>query len=97
MRTVDLVTRESTEMSEDGCTVYVCLRVDRRDYEFARSWVEFHAVADPDGTVEGHLEGYLNTALARAISQANWRPSAAIQALYPTVSNDHREDVDFPF
>lgn len=86
-----------TRFSEDGCTVFVCLRVDRRDYEFARSWAKLHAVADPDGTAEGHLEGYLNTALARAISQANWRAPASIEALYPALSNDQGDSDAFPF
>jgi hypothetical protein len=48
----------STRFSKDGTTVFVRLRVDRRDYEYARHWARLHHAAMPYGTAEDQLEGY---------------------------------------
>jgi|AACY02.2.fsa_nt_gi hypothetical protein len=97
MKKPDRIQSNKARVSDDGCTVFVCLRVDRKAYEFARYWAAFHADADPHGTAECQLEGYLSTALGRAILTANWRPPPEIEALYPALTNDHREDEGFPF
>lgn len=86
--------RCSTRFSDDGCTVFVRLRVDRRDYEYAKSWAEWHAPADPGGTAEDQLEGYLNMALTRSILYHNWFAPPKIKALYPKVQNDKSPDGD---
>ncbi len=78
--------RADTEFSADGRTVFATLRIDRKDYEFARSWAEFHARADPYGTAEDQLEGYLNMALLEAKARANWRAPPEIKALYLPVN-----------
>lgn len=75
--------RPDTRFSKDGCTVFVRLRVDRRDYEFARQWAAMHAEADPSGTAEDQLEGYLNMALLSHIADADWSAPPEIGALYP--------------
>ena len=75
----------------------MCLRVDRKGYEFARSWAAYHMHADPFGTAECQLEGYLNTALSRAILTTKWRPPPEVEALYPPLTNDHKEYDGFPF
>jgi hypothetical protein len=74
--------RRGTRFSDDGLTVFVNLRVNRRFYEFARFWANAHAVADPAGTAEDQLEGYLNTAISSAIAAAEWEAPAEIEALY---------------
>jgi hypothetical protein len=74
--------RRGTQFSKDGCTVFVKLRVDRRYYEFARFWAFEHAVGDPAGTAEDHLEGYLNAALSDAIAETGWEAPAEIDLLY---------------
>jgi hypothetical protein len=62
--------RSDTRMLGDGGTVLVRLRVNRRAYELARWWAEFHSGAMPDGTAEDQLEGYLNAAMADALDSA---------------------------
>jgi len=88
--------RVNTRFSADGRTVFVTLRIDRKDYEFARSWAVFHARADPQGTAEDHLEGYLNMALQEAREYANWRAPPEINALYPAVDRrfEGKADMD---
>ena len=75
--------RKGTTYSDDGLSVFVQLRVSRRDYEFCRHWAHFHAKADPAGTAEDQLEGYLNMALMGAIEESDWSAPAEIEALYP--------------
>lgn len=82
--------RPGTRFSEDGCTAFVRLRVTRRSYEFARAWAMFHAAADPGGTAEDHLEGYLATALAGHIEALDWTAPPEIEALYPKVRESSR-------
>ena len=87
--------RPDTRFSKDGCTVYVRLRVDRRSYEFARSWAAFHAQADPCGTAEVQLEGYLNMALLSHMTELDWAAPPEIEALYPEPENaDIADDTD---
>ncbi|MDF2365629.1 hypothetical protein [Sneathiella sp.] len=74
--------RPSTRFSKSGRTVTVTLHVDRRDYEFARAWAEFHSPAAPAGTAECQLEGYLSMALCSHRLKINWEPPADIQKLY---------------
>ncbi len=81
-RTKSAHQRSSTPFSKDGCTVFVRLRVDRRDYEFARSWAVFHSEADPGGTAEEQLEGYLNMALLSHIQDMGWMAPKQIEELY---------------
>lgn len=78
--------RNSTRFSRDGCTVFVMLSVDRRSYEFARSWAAFHADAYPPGTAEDHLEGYLNMALMSHMQDMDWVAPPEIEALFPRLS-----------
>ena len=75
--------RENTVVSEDGRTVFCVVRVSRREYEFARDWAEYHSGADPAGTAEEQIEGYISTALSRHIQDMDWKASAEIGALYP--------------
>jgi hypothetical protein len=75
--------RASTRFANGGRTVLVWLRVDRRDYEFARQWAEFHAAAFPSGTAEDQLEGYLNMALLSHVADMKWIAPPEIEALYP--------------
>ncbi|MBJ6371800.1 hypothetical protein [Sedimentitalea arenosa] len=82
--------RRDTRFSADGRTVFVRLRINRKDFEFARSWAEFHAAADPAGTAEDHLEGYLSMALLEAREHAKWRAPPEIEALYPAVDKGLR-------
>lgn len=49
----------ATRFSKDGCTAFVRIRVDRREYEFARQWALFHAAAYPEGTAEDQLEAHI--------------------------------------
>lgn len=88
--------RASTRFSGEGRTVFVSLQIDRKDYEFARFWAEFHERADPNGTAEDHLEGYLNMALLGSRERANWRAPPEIEALYPSVGKAFRgtDDMD---
>ncbi|WP_011583111.1 MULTISPECIES: hypothetical protein [Chelativorans] len=79
--------RSGTRFSKDGRTVFVWLRVDRRKYEFARSWALHHADADPDGTAEDQLEGYLNMALMEHMDEMDWRGSPEIEAYYRGLPN----------
>lgn len=74
--------RSGTHFSKDGRTVFVTLRVDRRSYEFARSWAAFHADADPLATAEDQLEGYLNMALISHMVETDWNAPPRIEALY---------------
>ncbi|TPE48558.1 hypothetical protein [Amaricoccus solimangrovi] len=76
--------RRGTRISKDGKTVLVTLRVERRGYEFARAWASVHAKADPNGTAEEQLEGYLGMALATCISKTGWKPPEEIAALFAT-------------
>jgi len=71
----------------------VRLQVDRRAYEFARYWAFFHAVADPTGTAEDHLEGYLSVAMRSAIQDSEWEAPPEIEALYPP-SEAGKSDMD---
>lgn len=77
----------TTRFSKDGCTAFVRIRVDRRDYEFARQWALFHAEGDPEGTAEIQLEGYLAMALLNHQVAMNWEPPEAIERLYRTAMN----------
>jgi len=72
----------TTRFSPDGCTVFVRLLVDRRFYEFARHWSVFHADADPEGTAEDQLEGYLAMALLEHMSKTGWKAPEEIENLY---------------
>lgn len=74
--------RNDTRFSKDGRTVFVTLRVDRRSYEFARSWAAFHADADPEGTAEDQLEGYLNMVLLSHMAETDWHAPPRIEAYY---------------
>jgi hypothetical protein len=74
--------RSSTRLAKDGRSVFVRLRVDRRDYEFARAWAVFHAEADPQGTAEDQLEGYLSMALMHNRERCGWQPPEEIAALF---------------
>lgn len=74
--------RNDTRFSKDSRTVFVRLRVDRRLYEFARTWAAFHADADPGGTAEDQLEGYLNMALLSHMAETDWNAPPQIEALY---------------
>jgi hypothetical protein len=85
--------RNSTRFSKDGCTVFVVLRVDRRNYEFARAWAAFHADADPTGTAEDQLEGYLNMALMTHMDETDWKGPPEIEALYRR-SSDYENSGD---
>ncbi len=76
--------RSSTRFSEDGTSAVVTLRIDRRDYEFARAWAAVHAEADPQGTAEEQLEGYLAMALMQRRAESNWKPPPEIEALFTT-------------
>ncbi|MCB9958710.1 MAG: hypothetical protein H6843_08920 [Rhodospirillaceae bacterium] len=93
--------RNGTRFSGDGCTVFVKLRVDRRGYEFARSWSALHAPAFPDGTAEDQLEGYLNAALLAHMDDLDWIAPSEIEALYPNQEKGRLErddlDDDIPF
>lgn len=87
--------RADTRFSRDGCTAVVTLRVDRRAYEFARYWAEFHAQADPEGTAEDQLEGYLITALWKHMDESDWRAPPEIEALYPErAASKSADDLD---
>ena len=74
--------RKSTRLAKDGRSVFVRLRVDRRDYEFARAWALFHAEADPCGTAEDQLEGALSMALMHNREKCGWQPPQEIAALF---------------
>lgn len=93
--------RRGTRYSRDGQTVLATLRIDRRMYEYARAWAAFHAGADPAGTAEEQLEGYLNMALLVAMDASGWHPPPDIEALYPpakadqSVLNDMEDDIPF--
>jgi hypothetical protein len=91
--------RRSTRFSEDGCTALVQLRVDRRHYEFARGWAAFHALGDPLGTAEDHLEGTLNLAIMSHIGDLKWTAPPEIEALFPRSEEraDSDMDDDIPF
>ena len=65
--------RRSTRFSPDGQTVFVRLRLDLLKYEFARFWAAFHAEADPEGTAEDQLEGYLNAVLGAHMAEMGCR------------------------
>lgn len=93
--------RPGTRYAKDGQTVFATLRIDRRMYEFARAWAVYHAGADPEGTAEVQLEGYLNTALMEAMDAADWQPPPEIEALYPAqeeeeaVPSDMDDEIPF--
>lgn len=74
--------RKGTRFSKDGCTAFVRLRVGRRGYEFARWWAMHHADADPEGTAEDQLEGYLNMALMAHMDEMDWKEPPEIEADY---------------
>lgn len=76
--------RASTRFSKDGTTALVTLRIDRRDYEFARAWAAVHAEADPHGTAEDQLEGHLALALMQRRAEFGWTPPPEIAALFTT-------------
>jgi len=86
--------RGGTRFSKDGRTVFVTLRVDRRSYEFARSWAAFHADADPDGTAEDQLEGYLNTTLMTHMDETDWNAPPQIETYYHGLSEYGNPDDD---
>ncbi|WP_126978579.1 hypothetical protein [Frigidibacter oleivorans] len=75
--------RRGTRVLKDGRTAFVRLQVDRRLYEFAKAWAAFHAEADPAGTAEEHLEGYLEATLREHMVKTGWSPPAEIKALFP--------------
>lgn len=75
--------RAGTRFLDEGRVALVTLRVDRRAYEFARHWAAFHAPADPQGTAEDHLEGYLGSALRDAMAASEWAAPPEIEALCP--------------
>jgi hypothetical protein len=85
--------RRSTRFSDDGLTVFARLRVDRRAFEFARHWAFFHAKADPAGTAEEHLEGYLDRAMLSAMEDSGWQAPPEIEALYPP-PKEGKSDMD---
>lgn len=94
--------RPDTRFARDGRSVFVTLNVDRRDYEYARAWAVFHAVADPDGTAECQLEGMLSAALLRAQIEDCWQPLPEIEALYEPRREyckfkANNDDEDIPF
>jgi hypothetical protein len=93
-RTNNAHQRSSTRFSKDGCTVFVRLRVDRRDYEFARSWAAFHSEADPSGTAEEQLEGYLNMALLSHMQDMGWIAPKQIEELYSRSEYYEKPDHD---
>lgn len=74
--------RRSTRFSDNGLTVFVRLRVDRRDYEFARHWAFEHADNLPSGAAEDQLEGSLNMAMLSAMQDSDWQAPLEIEALY---------------
>jgi hypothetical protein len=86
--------RYETRYSEDGRTVLVVLRVDRRGYEFARAWAASHAEANPAGTAEDQLEGYLNMALMTHMDETDWNAPPEIEALYPRLSECKKSSED---
>lgn len=101
-RTNRLHRRATTAFSRDGRTVFVTLNVDRRDYEYARHWAVFHARADPEGTAECQLEGFLNSALLKGQIDDGWEPLPEIKALYAPLRKQWRirstqDDDDIPF
>lgn len=75
--------RKGTRFCDDGRGVLVTLWVDRRNYEYARAWAQFHAAADPEGTAEDHLEGYLGGAVANCRWESRWRAPPEIESLFP--------------
>ena len=93
--------RSSTRFSKDGRTVFATLRIDRGFYEFARAWAAYHAGADPAGTAEEQLEGYLAMAGMEAMDASDWQPPPEIEALYPAqeeqkaVPSDMDDDIPF--
>lgn len=88
-------TRKGTRFSKDGLTAFVTLRVDRRGYEYARYWAEYHSEADPEGAAEDQLEGYLNMALLNAMHDRGWNAPPEIEALYPDTKPDNNHlDMD---
>ena len=97
MKKRDKFQRPETRISEDGCSVFVTLKVNRDQFEFARALAGFHAGAHPNGTAEEQLETHLFFALHDAQMQAEWRPSAEIEALHPAVRADHSLDDEIPF
>lgn len=86
--------RNGTRFSTDGRTVLVTLLVDRRGYEFARAWAVFHAGADPAGTAEDKLDGYLNMALLSHMEDMGWVAPLEIEALYPRLSDSRKPNGD---
>jgi hypothetical protein len=90
--------RDDTTISEDGKTVFVRVRVTRRAYEFARHWAIFHAKADPSGTAEDQIEGYLNKALKDHMDEIGWTAPPEIEALYPDDEvKEFDPDKELPF
>lgn len=85
----------STRFSACGRIVSVTLPIDRRKYEFGYWWAVRHAAADPYGTAEEHLAGYMSVGIEGHMNELNWRAPAAIEALYPLVSNGFSEYEDF--
>lgn len=83
--------RKGTRISKDGRTAFVWLRVGRRKYEFARAWAAHHADADPDGTAEDQLEGYLNMALMTHMDETDWKAPPEIEALYRGLNEDETD------
>lgn len=80
--------RKGTRFSRDGRTAFVWLRVGRRGYEFASAWAALLADADPDGTAEDQLEGYLNMALITHMDETAWNGPPEIEALYRGLNED---------
>lgn len=86
----------TTRISADGLSVSCWVTVDRLDFEYARSWARFHAPADPNGTAEEQLVGFLSTALMHARAADQWEPPAQLKALYPKLEapKRHPDDID---
>ncbi len=79
--------REATRFSREGRSVFVTLNVDRRAYEYARSWAVFHAPSDPEGTAECQLEGLIFRASLSGMCEDGWEAPAEIEALYRHAGN----------
>ena len=92
--------RCQTSVSEDGRTVLVTLRVDRGEYEFARSWAAYLFCEEYPCTVESELENFLSSALSWHMNQMDWEPPAEIEARVPRDKDREQEsgfDDDIPF
>lgn len=83
--------RKDTRFSKDGLWVSSRLCVSRVNFEFARSWAQFHQLADPTGTAEDQIEGYVGRVLEEHLTQMGWEPPDEVKALYEAVRRQTRE------